>query len=128
MPLGRLASHLADLPRWVNIVMTREGVDLETENVDAPPAATTTEVLARFDDNVSAARSVLVDTIDGSLATSWTLTRGKQELFRLPRIGMLRYFVFNHLIHHRGQLSVYLRIRGVPIPAIYGPAETETAI
>ena len=126
MSLGELASHLVELPRWVDHVMTRDGFDLTSDGdqteVGRPASNSTEQLVTRFDDSVARARTRLVDTIDGSLSAPWTLSRGKQELFRLPKIGVLRYFVLNHLVHHRGQLTVYLRIQGVPIPAIYGPA------
>ena len=89
------------------------------------PAANTAELLSRFDENVRAARALLVNRIDDELKEPWTLKRGKQDLFTLPRIGILRYFVLNHLIHHRGQLSIYLRLHDVPIPAIYEPSTDE---
>ena len=82
----------------------------------------TEDLVMRFDRNVSSARGSLVDAIDDILSSPWTLRQGTHDLFRLPRIGALRYFVFNHLVHHRGQLSVYLRMQGVSIPAIYGPS------
>jgi uncharacterized damage-inducible protein DinB len=128
MPLGRLASHLADLPRWIDIVMTRDEYDLNTHVHEAPAMTSTDDLVARFDRNVSSARGALVDATDSNLSSPWSLRRGKDELFRLPRIGVLRYFVLNHLVHHRGQLSVYLRMQGVPIPAIYGPSADERTV
>ncbi len=122
MPLGRLAAHLADLPRWVDIIMTRDEYDLDTHVHEAPAMTSVEDLVVRFDRNVSSARRSLGDAVDDSLSSPWTLRRGTHDLFRLPRIGALRYFVLNHLVHHRGQLSVYLRMQGVSIPAIYGPS------
>ena len=124
MTLGRLASHISDLPTWVGRVMRTTSDDLEPAH-ETPQATSTTMLLAIFDTNVVAARGALVGTIDGLLTEPWTLSRSGQVLFTLPRITMLRYFMLNHLIHHRGQLSVYLRLQGAPIPAIYGPSADE---
>ena len=126
MTLGELAAHVADLPRWTVNVMNQNSFDLAAEGRISTPAPTSTvELLALFDRNVTNARALLPGTIDGTLVKPWTLKRGKQELFRLPKIAMLRYLVLNHLIHHRGQLSVYLRLQDVAIPAIYGPSADE---
>lgn len=122
MPLGRLAAHLADLPRWVDVIMTGDEYDLETLVHETPAMTSVNDLVLVFDRNVSSARGSLVGAIDDSLSSPWTLRRGTHDLFRLPRIGALRYFVLNHLVHHRGQLSVYLRMQGVSIPAIYGPS------
>ena len=129
MTLGRLASHVADLPTWVANVMGRDSFDLAAQPEDhTRQAASTNELLSFFDENVAAARLLLVDVIDGVLTAPWTLKKGNQDLFTLPRIAMLRYFVMNHLIHHRGQLTVYLRVQDVPLPAIYGPSADEGSL
>ena len=82
-------------------------------------------MLATFDDKVAAARAALASKTDAELTAPWTLKSGAQEVFTMPRIGALRSFVVNHAIHHRGQLSVYLRLKDVPIPSIYGPTADE---
>jgi uncharacterized damage-inducible protein DinB len=74
---------------------------------------------------VSAARARLADQTDASLAAPWTLTQGTYQIFTMPKSAVLRGFVLSHLIHHRGQLTVYLRLRDVPLPAIYGPTADE---
>ena len=126
MTLAELARHVADLPRWTAHVMNHHSFDIAAgERISSAAPTSTAELLSRFDQNVASARALLPDTIDGALTEPWTLTRGKQELFTLPKIAMLRYLVLNHLIHHRGQLSVYLRLQGVAIPAIYGPSADE---
>jgi uncharacterized damage-inducible protein DinB len=74
---------------------------------------------------VAAARALLVKSTDPELQAAWTLKSGDQEFFTMPRISAIRSFVMNHLIHHRGQLSVYLRLKDVPLPPIYGPTADE---
>ncbi len=127
MTLGRLAAHLAHIPTWANHVVGGDSFDIAAGADTAKDAASVAELLVVFDRNVTAARARIVGRLDGELRVPWTLTRGDQALFTLPKIVVLRYFLFNHLIHHRGQLSVYLRMRDVPIPAIYGPSADEGA-
>jgi uncharacterized damage-inducible protein DinB len=79
-------------------------------------------VVSSFDDAVAAARSALLATSDADMLVTWTLTRDGREIFRLPRLAVIRSMVLNHLVHHRGQLTVYLRLHEVPLPAIYGPS------
>jgi uncharacterized damage-inducible protein DinB len=82
-------------------------------------------MLATFDKAVAAARAELASKTDAELSAPWTLKSGTQEVFTIPRISAIRSFVINHVIHHRGQLSVYLRMKDVPLPAIYGPTADE---
>ncbi|MDA1184277.1 MAG: DinB family protein [Acidobacteria bacterium] len=122
--LGALASHVANLPAWGADVLTTTEFDVAAEQ---PPVAPTSKaaLLATFDDNVAATRSALVGKTDEELQVMWSLTRGDTAIFSMPRAGVLRSFVLNHLIHHRGQLSVYLRLLDVPVPSIYGPSADE---
>jgi uncharacterized damage-inducible protein DinB len=127
MTLGRLAEHLAELPQWVGFTIAQPNIDMATarrpEGYQAP--ATRAAVLAMFDANVTAARDALSGKSDAELMAPWTLLRGGQALFTMPKAGVLRSFVFNHIVHHRGQLSVYLRLQDVPLPSIYGPSGDE---
>ena len=124
MTLGGLATHLANLPYWGDMILNRPMFDL----VDAPPnleaKASRAEVLMCFDERVKATRGWL-DKTDAELVAPWTLKRAGQQLFTMPRIAAFRSFVLSHSIHHRGQLSVYLRLNDVPVPAIYGPSADE---
>ena len=124
MTLGRLATHVAEVPAWGKMALDR------TEfNIEGPyrPAAgnTPAEILALFDENVAATRKKLQEVGDGELMAMWTLKSEGKEVFSMPRIGVLRTMVMNHMIHHRGQLSVYLRENDVPLPPIYGPTADE---
>jgi uncharacterized damage-inducible protein DinB len=83
------------------------------------------ELLREFDRKVASARALLAAATDPELLTPWTLMQAQQEFFTLPRISVLRSFVMNHLIHHRGQLTVYLRLKDVSLPPIYGPTADE---
>ena len=118
--LGELVAHLADIPAWTSIVMTRDGYDV-ADTPERQPSASLETLLERFDMSASAGRSTLVGRIDGELTVDWKLERNARLLFTLPRVSVFRVLVMNHLIHHRGQLTVYLRIRGARVPSIYGP-------
>ena len=127
MSLGRLAEHVGELALWGQVTITQPGVDLET--MGRPPGyvppATRAALLEAFDRETAATRTALAGRTDAELMAPWTLRRGAQEFFTMPKASCWRSFVMNHLIHHRGQLSVYLRQLDVPLPSIYGPSADE---
>jgi uncharacterized damage-inducible protein DinB len=126
MSLGKLAGHIANLPSWCTLTLDRTKLDLETiADQRAAPPLSRDELLRDFDSKVKAARALLAVSTDPELLAPWTLLQAQQEFFTLPRVSVLRSFVLNHLIHHRGQLTVYLRLRDVPLPPIYGPTADE---
>ena len=127
MTLGRLAEHLAELPQWATMTIKEGGIDMATRRpADYHSPDTPAGVLQMFDTNVRDARAALTGRTDAELAAPWTLRHQGKELFTMPKVAVLRGFVMNHLIHHRGQLSVYLRLQNVPLPSIYGPSADET--
>jgi uncharacterized damage-inducible protein DinB len=127
MSLAQLATHLGQLGIWGTKTILASGVDLETmgrvSDEDVP--ATTRELVAAFDEKMAGARAALVGKTDAELMAPWTLRRGQQEFFTMPKASCWRTFVMNHLIHHRGQLTVYLRELDVPLPSVYGPSADE---
>jgi uncharacterized damage-inducible protein DinB len=123
--LGGLATHLATLPVWG--AMTVNQTELELAGTPpTEPLKSRAELLARFDANVAATRTALAGKSDAEMMVPWTLKRAGQSIFTMPRIGIWRSFVMSHVIHHRGQLSVYLRMHDVALPSIYGPSADET--
>ena len=126
MTLGQLAGHLANIPYWCSATLDVSVLDLDTI-ADARPKtpASRASLLEEFDSKVAAARKRLTEATDPSFLAPWTLTKGDQEFFTMPRISAIRSFVMNHSIHHRGQLSVYLRLNDVPVPPMYGPTADE---
>ncbi len=127
MTLGRLAEHLAELPMWARVAIVDRGIDLAVGRPpDYVPPATRASVLAMFDKNVVDARAALVGRTDAELMAPWTLKAQGKEVFTMPKAVVLRSFVMNHLIHHRGQMSVYLRLHNVPVPSMYGPSADES--
>lgn len=85
-------------------------------------------MLAEFDKNVAEARQALLNTSDADFMKPWSLLKGGQTLMTLPKIAVMRSFVMNHLIHHRAQLGVYLRMNNVAVPSIYGPSADEGSL
>ena len=125
MSLARLAGHVAEMGTWGVVTLTREELDFATGEFEALEMKSRDQVLAEFDRAVAQARAALAASSDQDLMKTWTLKMGDHVLFQQPRIGVLRGFVLSHGIHHRGQLSVYLRLLGVPVPSIYGPSGDE---
>lgn len=125
MTLGRLAGHLAELPSLVASVVTRDEVDFAAGNYQPFEASNTAELLEKFDQNVAGAAEALKGQEDEHLLKPWRLKRNGQVLLELPRVAVLRTMGLSHVIHHRGQLSVYLRLLDVPLPSVYGPTADE---
>ncbi len=124
MTLGGLATHLSNLPNWGTTILTDASYDLDAGPPNLAAGGSCADVLVQFDAAVARTRAAL-DRTDAELNASWKLMRGEHELFSLPRAVAFRMFVLYHLVHHRGQLSVYLRLNDVPVPAIYGPTADE---
>ena len=126
MSLGELATHLAQIPRWGASILERDGYDLEVDSKGHPAAETSRRaVLEIFDRHTSDVRRALVARLDAELAAPWALRRAGRLVMSLPRASAIRRFVLNHLVHHRGQLTVYLRMQDVPLPPLYGPTADE---
>jgi uncharacterized damage-inducible protein DinB len=128
MTLGRLAEHLAELPMWLTMTIKESGIDIATPRPpDYQPSTTRQQVLALFDRNVAEARGSLTGRSDPEMLAPWTLRREGKEVFTMPKVAVVRGFALNHLIHHRGQMTVYLRLHNVALPSIYGPSADEGA-
>jgi len=128
MPMGRLAGHIAEMAGFVAATFQGDSFDF------APPGGTPMQptvmasrkqLLDLFDKNVATARAAIAKASDEELHKTWTLLNGGKTFFAMPRIQVLRSMILNHVIHHRGQLSVYLRMNRVPVPSIYGPSGDE---
>ena len=121
--LSSLALHLANFPFWGLMTVTRDSLDLSGPEANAPrPGFTGTEaLLAAFDAGVAELRAAIAACPDDAMEAMWTLKNGGMTFFTMPRIAVLRSSVLNHMIHHRGQLTVYLRMLDVPLPDLYGP-------
>ncbi len=128
MPLGRLAGHLAELPSLGAVALRQDSIDFAPPG--APPMkpfiATSREALLEtFDKNIANARAALAEATDEQMMKPWSLLRGGKTLLTMPRTAVVRSFVMNHMIHHRAQLGVYLRLNDLPVPSVYGPSADE---
>jgi uncharacterized damage-inducible protein DinB len=124
MSLGRLATHLASLPNWGGAILNDTSFDLVNVPPNLEAETSRAAILERFDQATARTRGWM-DKTDAEYACTWVLTRAGQEMFALPRVAAFKSFVINHIIHHRGQMSVYLRLNDVPVPALYGPTADE---
>jgi len=124
MSVGELATHLANLPWWGEVTLSQS--EFDTAGVSNQPAAPSrARILETFDRHVSAARALLTGKTDAELMAPWALKHGTHTIFSMPKAGVWRSFVMSHMIHHRAQMSVYLRLLDVPVPSIYGPSADE---
>ncbi len=128
MAMGALATHLGNIPTWVNYTIDQDSLDLAPggEPLPTTPVANSNEeLLASFDANIAKARAAIAGAADAELFKPWTLMSNGNAILTMPKIAVLRSFVMNHLIHHRAQLGVYLRLNDIPVPSIYGPSADE---
>jgi uncharacterized damage-inducible protein DinB len=130
MTIGRLAGHVAELPGWVPVTLEREKFDMATDGAQFPSltASSRKSLLEAFDKNVATARKAIAAASDEQLMKNWSLIHQGKPVFTMPRAAVLRSFTMSHIIHHRGQLSVYLRLNNVPVPSIYGPSADENTM
>ncbi|MFN8295506.1 MAG: DinB family protein [Chitinophagales bacterium] len=122
MALEFLATHIAEIPEWVPLTIEQSELDFAKQPYQAKRITTTEELLKIHDDATAAALlSIKNTTADVLKNETWTMRNGETVYFTMPKIAVLRSFAFNHIYHHRGQLTVYLRLLGVPVPGMYGP-------
>ena len=122
---GDLASHIVECVRWTPEVFTKNEVNFDPATYKPFKANSNAELLEGFDAVVASAREVLTGVDDEAAAQSWSLKMAGQTLFERPRTDVFRDFTLSHLIHHRGQFSVYLRLLELPVPSTYGPSADE---
>jgi uncharacterized damage-inducible protein DinB len=124
MTLGQLALHVAGLPGRIAELSTRPTFDVKTQ-IPRPSPASVAELLAELERSVQTARAVLGGMEDAALSSPWKMMDGEREVMAMPRVALLRTVLFNHWYHHRGQLTVYLRMVGARVPAVYGSSADE---
>ena len=125
MTLGRLAGHVAEIPDWLTIILTTDEFDIASGTFQRTIPETSEELMEKFERSYKKALETLQAATDESLMQKWTFKKAGHTVFSVPRIAALRSFVISHFIHHRGQLSVYLRLLDVPVPGMYGPSGDE---
>jgi uncharacterized damage-inducible protein DinB len=123
--LGDLSLHLGELCGWTQEALTKTELDINPpggQSYTRPPFESKEALLKAFDESATKARAAIAKATDAEFMVGWTLKAGGQAIFTIPRVAVIRTWVMNHIIHHRGQLSVYLRLLDVPVPSIYGPS------
>jgi uncharacterized damage-inducible protein DinB len=128
MKMGRLAGHVAELSGWAATIVGQDSLDFRAAG--APPMSPTVmtshkQLLEVFDKKTAEARAAIAGASDETLLGPWTLLSGGQTIFTMPRVAVLRSFVMDHIVHHRAQLGVYLRLNNIPVPSVYGPSADE---
>ena len=123
--LGQLAAHVAEIPRWIIHLLSKIEFDMERDAFDRVKFSSRDEIISDFEQILEQAVEALQKCADGEWKVNWTFKRGEHKIFELPREAAMRSLVMNHLVHHRGQLSVYLRLLNVPVPGMYGPSADE---
>lgn len=125
MTLGRLATHVADTTHWTSEIIHIDDFDFMKDYKSRPNATTQQELIETFQTNLDKAIADLNAMSDEDFEKLWTVRSGEHVMFSLPKKVSIRGWAFNHLFHHRGQLSVYLRLLDVPVPGMYGPSADE---
>ena len=129
MSLGRLATHVAEVLTWLPETVNKSEINWDTTKPNERKSCPTkADVLTFFDEARDAARRALAGASDAELMQPWTFKKDGRVVFTQPKIGVIRGMVMNHMVHHRAQLSVYLRLKDVPLPAMYGPSADEGAL
>ena len=124
--IGPLAAHLAQLTSWLDLIINADELDLAKRNSTQLKVTNSTELMQSFEDHIEKAKAVFQNNItDEDLMKSWSLKNGDKVFFTLPKLTALRSMVFNHIVHHRAQLGVYLRLLDIPVPVTYGPTADE---
>jgi uncharacterized damage-inducible protein DinB len=125
MPLGRLAGHVSELAGWTVTVMGQDKLELDPSKYKPNVITSRAAALKQFDETVANSRAAIAAASDETMMRPWTFVAGGRTVMTMPKVAVLRTLVMNHLIHHRGQLSVFYRIAGVPVPSLYGPSKDE---
>ena len=125
MEFGKLAAHIAEMFGWTPATLQQAELDFSKMDYKPFEPKTTDDLLEFFDKTVAEANDVLRNTGDEVFLEDWTMRNGEKVYFTMPKAVVMRSFVMNHIVHHRGQLSVYLRLNDIPVPALYGPSADE---
>ena len=125
MTLERIASHIVEMVGWTKETLTHDELDFSKFDYTPKQYTDSTQLVADFDKNIAESIEILNDTTNETMAGNWTMRNGEQIYFTMPKAAVMRSFVMSHIIHHRGQMSVYLRLLDIPVPSIYGPSADE---
>jgi uncharacterized damage-inducible protein DinB len=123
--LAWLAGHCAIMPGWGAVTLNQKDLDIQGVDSAVPKFTTREQLLTHFDSELAKYRAAIKTATDEQMLENWTLRAGDHAIFTMPRVAVLRSMVMNHMIHHRAELVVYLRLLDVPIPGLYGPSADE---
>ena len=123
--LAWLAGHCAIMPGWGATTLNQKDLDIQGVDSAVPKFTTREQLLTHFDTELTRYRAAIKIATDEQMLENWTLRAGDHAIFSMPRVAVLRSMVMNHMIHHRAELVVYLRLLDVPIPGLYGPSADE---
>ena len=125
MAFGALAGHIAEMIGWTQGIMEHPELDFAKMDYKPFEPKSTEDLVEYFDKNAGEAIETLKNSSDAQFMETWTMKNGEKVYFTLPKVAVMRSFVMSHIIHHRGQLSVYLRLNDISVPSIYGPSADE---
>ena len=127
MTVKQLANHIVDLHQWAKHVLAKPTFDL---HVDYRPEAATNvaELSAKLEKGYEACKALIEASAEEDWMENWTMKAGDHEIASLPKVAAMRYIVNNHLVHHRGQLTVYMRMLDIPVPGLYGPSADDSML
>jgi uncharacterized damage-inducible protein DinB len=128
MSLGQLAGHIVEMTGWGTMTLQTESMNMDPGSHTPLVLSSREQALHEFDKNLHGLRAALSSATDADMMQTWALTIGGNVLFSMPRVAVMRTMIMNHIIHHRAQLTVYYRLNGVPVPALYGPSADEGAM
>lgn len=120
--IGALAGHIAEIAGWLDLMLNADELDFATMNYTPPAIKENADIMKLFEENQANGKSVLQNATDEKFEGNWRMRQGEQIFFELPRTQVIRTWVFNHIVHHRAQLGVYLRLLNIPVPGTYGPS------
>ncbi len=123
--MGRLATHVAEIPTWITMTITTDEFDLAKADRKPAQINNAEELVALHEKNIAEAAAHMETVTDEDMLKPWTLRHGDHVIFTLPKVAVIRNVGMNHIIHHRAQLSTYLRHHDVPVPGMYGPSADE---
>ena len=127
MSLGQLAGHIVEMVGWAGMTLTTPSFSMNPGDHKPFIPTSAAQAVAELDKNIASTRATLAAATDETMMGTWTLNIGGAPLFSMPRVAVMRSMIMNHIIHHRAQLTVYYRLNGVPVPALYGPSADEGA-
>lgn len=125
MSMGRLASHMAEIPKWMVSILSVDEYVMDMESYEPYVAASTAELVQVWDANLALGLEKLKGMSDDDMLRMWQMRISGNPVLEMPKLAVVRSMILNHLIHHRGQLTVYLRLNDVAVPALYGPSADE---